>query len=124
MRNFMKHEGLVRSSWLAAVALLLAVGLLGSGCEAATEAKDNFDSRAASEDYCAKKFDCASHTPTGAETDTCVGDARSSIENNCGNEHQAAANDRIEECVDKGCVEFQACMVFQAAPECFGFVSH
>ncbi len=123
MKNSSREVKRVWGSALATVASLLAFGLVASGCESVTEAKDNFDSRATSEGYCAKKFDCANHTPTSAETDACVGDARNSIEDNCGNDHQAAANDRINECVDMGCGEFQVCMVFEAAPECFGFVS-
>jgi hypothetical protein len=124
MENLLRFVNRVRGPAFAAVALLLAVGLMAIGCESVKEAKDNFDSRITSADYCAKKFDCAKHTPTSEETDACVSDARSSIEDNCGNEHQAAANKRIEECVDKGCGEFQLCMVFEAAPGCFGFVSH
>jgi len=41
----------------------------------------------------------------------------------CGNEHQAAANDQIDDCVSQGCTEFWVCMVFDAAPVCYGFVS-
>jgi hypothetical protein len=103
----------------AAGALLLSVGLMGS----CGEALDDFNSRIACEGYCAKKFDCDNHTPTGAETDTCVSACRDSIEDNCGNEHQAAANDKIDECVDKSCTDFWACMIFEAAPECLGFVN-
>jgi hypothetical protein len=71
-----------------------------------------------------KKFDCEDKTPTGDETDTCVSACRGSIEDDCGNEHQADANDKLEECVDKSCTDFWVCMVFETAPECFGFVSH
>ena len=98
--------------------LLLSGGLMGSGCET----MDDFDSHVVCHDYCSKKFACASHDATGAETEACVDSCRDSIENNCGNEHQAAANDRIAECVDKSCLEFWACMVFDPAPGCFGFV--
>lgn len=108
----------------AAAVLLLSAGLLGTGCDNAQEAVDNFDSRAACDDYCSKKFDCADQTPTSAETSACVGACRNSIEDNCGNEHQAAANDAIGDCVDKGCADFWGCMTFDAAPECYGFVSH
>ena len=104
---------------IGTLVFLLSAGLAGSGCEA----MDNWDSRVVCGDYCAKKFDCESHSPTGSETNDCVGACRNSIEDNCGNEHQAAANDRIGECVDKGCVEFWACMIFDTAPDCFGFVS-
>jgi hypothetical protein len=96
--------------------VLLSGGLAGSGC-------DDFDSHVVCHDYCAKKFACASQSPTDAENETCVNGCRNSIENNCGNEHQAAANDKIAECVDKSCVEFWSCMVFETAPGCFGFVN-
>jgi hypothetical protein len=106
------------SGKVLAVGLLLAGGLVVS----CGEALDDFDSRVVCGDYCSKKADCNGSTPTGDETDICVGSCRNSIEDNCGNDHQAAANDRIGECVDMGCVEFWGCMVFDAAPECYGFV--
>jgi hypothetical protein len=105
---------------LTVVALLLVVGWTTSGCEAL----DNLNSAAVCGDYCSKKFDCESHSPTSSETSDCVGACRNSIEDNCGNEHQAAANDKIAECVDQSCAGFWGCMVFEASPECFGFVSH
>jgi hypothetical protein len=83
---------------------------------------DNFDSRVACRHYCAKEFDCNNDDPTSGEADDCVSSCRESIEDNCGNDNQGAANDKIEECVDKSCVDFWACMVFEAAPECFDFV--
>jgi hypothetical protein len=119
MKNPMKLAYSVGGPVLAAVALLFAVGLAGSCTE---EAKDDFKSRIACRHYCDKKFDCQDHDPSADELDECVGDCRNSIEDNCGNEHPQAANDKIEECVDKNCGEFLACMVFDAAPECFGFV--
>ena len=107
----------------ATSALLLAVGLLGSGCEATQEAADDSDTHAMCQDYCSKKFDCEDHQPNSDETDGCVNGCRNSIEDNCGNNRQAAANDKIAECVDRGCVDFWACMVFEAAPSCFDFVN-
>ena len=118
MKRFTKHSRVAGGALLVAGALVLLGGLMGS-CGAV----DDFNSRLACEDYCAKRFECLNQTPTGDETSTCVSACRNSIEDNCGNEHQAAANDKINECVDKGCVEFGACMVFGAAPECFGFVT-
>lgn len=123
MESLMNHVRRAISPLIATVALLFAVGPTGSGCDSAQEAVDNFDSQAACQDYCAKKFDCQDHDATSAETDDCVGACRNSIEDDCGNEHQAEANDRIGECVDKGCAEFGACMVFEAAPACYGFVN-
>jgi len=103
-------------------ALFLSLGLMGIGC-GAEEAINDFNSKNTCEDYCAKNFECNSVAPTTDETDVCVSDCRASMENDCGNENQDAANDQINECVDKGCAEFWACMVFDAAPECYGFVS-
>ncbi len=101
--------------WLA---LPMAITLMG----ACREAGDDFSSEAACSDYCSKSFDCDDHEPTNDETNDCVDSCRNDIEDNCGNDHQAAANDKIEECVDKSCDEFWPCMVFDVAPECFGFV--
>ena len=99
-------------------ALLASAGLTSFACEAS----DNFDSRVACRHYCVKEFDCNNEDPTSGEADDCVSACRDSIEDNCGNENQAAANDKIEECVDKDCIDFWACMIFDAAPDCFGFV--
>jgi hypothetical protein len=93
------------------------------GCEDTREAVDNLDSRAVCAQYCTKKYDCEGADPTDDEKTDCVNGCRNSIEDDCGNENQAAANDRIGECVDKSCDEFSACMVFDTAPECFGFVN-
>ena len=105
------------------VALVFAFGLMAAcGGESSEEAKDNFNSQVACSHYCTKYFDCKDVEPSEEETDGCVGGCRNSIEDHCGNENQQAANDKIEECVDKGCTDFGVCMVFDAAPECFGFV--
>lgn len=101
------------------ITILLAAILIMSSCDAA----DNFNSRIACRKYCSKNFDCKDEDPSFSETNDCVDSCRDSIENNCGNEHQAAANDQIEECVDKSCVDFWLCMHFDVAAECFGFVS-
>ena len=115
------HDGWARRS---AVALVLALSAFVGLTASCGETIDNFNSEASCKDYCAKSFDCNNQSPTSGETDTCVGNCRNAIEDNCGNDNQAAANDKINECVDKGCVEFWGCMVFDTAPECFGFVNH
>ncbi len=104
---------------------LLAGGMLFSLGHAVScgEDIDDWNSNAVCRDYCAKKYDCDNSNPSNAEVEACVGACRQSIENECGNEHQAAANDRIGECVDMGCTDFWACMVFDTAPECYGFVN-
>lgn len=104
----------------AAIAILFSSAFTMSSCEAG----DNFNSRIACHEYCSKNFDCNDKNPTLDETDDCVDSCRNSIEDNCGNEHQSAANDQIEECVDKSCVDFWLCMHFDIAPECFGFVGN
>jgi len=94
----------------------LAVVFGGTGC-------DDFNSMVACQHYCDRNFECVGSEPTDDDFSTCVANCRDSIENECGNEYQAEANDHIEDCVDMGCVGFWACMVFDAAPQCYGFVS-
>ena len=108
---------------MTAVPLLLCAGLVPAGCDSAEEAIADFDSTKACEHYCAKKFECDGKTPSKADSDKCFASCRNAIENNCGNDHQVAANDKIEECVDKGCTDFKVCMVFSAAPVCFAFTN-
>jgi len=100
-------------------ALLLSAGLTSS----CGEQLDDWNSEITCGDYCDKKADCNGASPTFEENNACVGACRNSIEDDCGNEHQAAANEQIDECVDKGCTDFWACMVFDAAPDCYGFVN-
>ncbi len=109
----MKHVSMTRNLTFAAI----AVGLLVS-----CEASDNLGSRIACSQYCSKDFDCQSVDPSTDEYASCVSECRDSIENNCGNDFQSAANDTIHECVDKSCTDFYTCMVFEAAPTCFGFL--
>lgn len=107
------------------VFILTAMALLpmNFACEDTREAVDNLDSRIVCAEYCTKKSDCDGSDPSDDENSACINACRSSIENDCGNENQAAANDKIGDCVDKSCVDFSVCMVFESAPECFGFVS-
>lgn len=101
-----------------AALLLMAIG---PACDA-KETYDDFDSEATCQDYCAKHFDCAEQNPSSDDTSVCVTACRDSIEDNCGNDDQAAANDKIGTCVDMACEDFDACMTYDSAPECFGFV--
>lgn len=84
--------------------------------------KDNFETRIACNDYCDKKFECDGADPTRDEKRACRTDCRETIENECGNEHQAAVNDKMAECKDQSCGGFWTCMVFETAPQCLGFV--
>jgi hypothetical protein len=121
MRFSLKHAFTVAGPAFAAAALLLTIGLMG--CEETQEAADDVSSEAICGDYCDKRFDCEDHDPSSDEDEACVNQCRDSIEDNCGNDYQVAANEKMEECVDLGCTEFWACMVFEAAPECFDFVT-
>ncbi len=119
MTQSVKQSHLLAGSMVAAGVLLLSAGLTSS----CGEEIDNFNSEITCSDYCDKKADCNNSDPSNNEIDACIDSCRNSIEDDCGNEHQAAANDQIGECVDKGCTDFWACMIFDAAPECYGFVN-
>ena len=112
----------VQSGIFAAGAALLLLGVTSISCGKGEETFDNIDSRVICNDYCTKKADCSDEQATDDEDDACVSACRDALEDECGNEHQANANDKIAECVDMGCGEFWGCMVFDSAPECFGFV--
>jgi hypothetical protein len=101
------------------VSVMTLTSGLALACNSPEETFDNIDSRVQCKNYCDKLESCGDDD---VDDDACVSDCRGTIEDVCGNEHQGAANDKIAECVDKGCAEFSACMVFEAAPECFGFV--
>ena len=102
--------------WRAAAVLAVAAGLGATGC-------DDFNSMVACQQYCTRNFECIDVTPSDERYSDCVANCRNSIEDRCGDENQAAANDHIFECVDQGCAAFWTCMVFSAAPECYGFVT-
>jgi hypothetical protein len=119
IKILLKHMSKARVSMFAAVALLFSVGLMLGSCG---EEIDDFNSEIQCRDFCAKDFECKSMIPTDDETNVCVNQCRNHIEIQCGNEHQAVANAQIEQCVDMGCVDFFVCMVFDANPQCYGFV--
>lgn len=118
----MKHANMTQGVVLAAATVLLLLGLTSVSCGRGEEVIDNIDSAVNCRDYCIKKADCNDEQPSDEESQACVRACRDAIEDGCGNEHQAAANDKIAECVDLDCPEFWDCMVFEPAPECFGFV--
>lgn len=122
MSTTAKYTHTVQGGMLAAATALLLLGFTAVSCGKAEETYDNIDSRVTCRDYCTKKSDCNDERASDDETQDCVDECRDSIEDECGNEHQANANDKIAECVDMSCPEFWDCMVFDAAPECFGFV--
>lgn len=95
------------------------LGVLGlGGCG---ETIDDYDSETTCQGYCAKQYDCDDYTPSTTETDACVASCRNAIEDKCGNDDQAAANELINACVDKSCDEFDTCMGDTSQPECFDF---
>ena len=104
---------------VVASGIFVGIEVIGPKCESI----DDFDSRTSCSSYCDKNYDCDNRSPTAVELDDCVASCRNAIEDSCGNENQAEANDKIGECVDKSCLDFRLCMTFEAAPECFGFVS-
>lgn len=106
----------------AAASTLFLLGLTSVSCGKTEETIDDIDSRVTCNEYCTKKADCNDEEATDDEDDACVSACRDAIEDDCGNEHQARANDKIAQCVDMACPEFWGCMVYDAAPACFGFV--
>lgn len=122
MNPLNKLIGVVSSPMFLIAALALSTVMFSPGCDTIEEGIDNIDSRVKCADYCSKRFNCEDYTATDSETATCIADCRDSMEDKCGNDNQAAANDTLGACVDLGCTEFWTCLVFEAAPECFGFV--
>ena len=101
------------------VLLLAAIAGTLAGC---AETVDDFNSELICQDYCSKKFACDDYNPTSDDTNVCVTSCRDTIENECGNDDQSGVNDVIGGCVDLSCDDFWGCMVFDAAPECLGFI--
>lgn len=122
MNETTRHTHMIQGGMLAAATALLLLGLTSVSCGKAEETFDNIDSRVSCREYCNKKADCNDERASDDETQACVDACRDSIEDECGNDHQADANDKIGECVDMACGEFWGCMVYEADPECFGFV--
>ena len=116
MRKMERNESI--AGWKASVAVLFLTASVAS-CGLV----NNVNSAVNCRDYCDKRYDCDQVEPTDDEVDICVNECRDSIEDTCGNDHQADANAQIGECVDMGCAEFDACMVFDVAPECFRFAN-
>ncbi len=101
-------------------ASVLCAVALSVGCDAVND----FNSMIACQQYCDRNFECNPLVePTDDRVRICVDNCRDSIEVQCGNENQQAANDHIFDCVEMGCAAFWTCMVFDSAPECYGFVT-
>lgn len=123
MSETTKYTHMIQGGMFATATALLLLGLTSVSCGTVVEETyDNIDSRVNCRAYCDKTADCNNEQPSNDETQACITSCRDSIEDECGNEHQADANDQIGECVDMGCTDFRACMVFDLAPECYGFV--
>lgn len=122
MNTTTRSTSMIRGSIFAGATALFLMGLASVSCGKGEETFDDIDSRVSCNDYCTKKADCSDEQATDEEDDACVSACRDALEDDCGNEYQANANDKIAECVDMSCTEFRGCMVFDAAPACFGFV--
>ncbi len=109
--------------WISASRTVGLAMMVAMPTFAACELAADIDSQTACAQYCSKSAACAEADPTDSETSDCIAECRSDIENNCGNDQQAEANTQIMECVDLSCTEFATCMVFEAAPACFGFAN-
>jgi hypothetical protein len=121
MKNLMKHPSWLSVPVFASVAFLFGIVLMMGSCG---DEIDDWNSKRACESYCDKAFACGDIVPTDDQKSTCVSNCRTDIEVRCGNEHQAAANDKIFECVELACPDFLGCMIFEANPVCYGFVGH
>ncbi len=118
MKPLMKHPSWLSVPVFVAVAFLFSIVLMMGSCG---EEIDDWNSARACDSYCDKAFACSNIDPTSDQKSTCVSECRTDIEVRCGNEHQAAANDKIFECVALDCAHFLGCMIFQANPVCYGF---
>lgn len=93
-----------------------------TGCGEAEEAVNDVRAAEACDDYCDKKFACADEEPTNEEDDACEDDCQNTLEDTCGDNDREGAIDKLNECVEEdSCGDFTACLIFEAAPECFDF---
>lgn len=105
------------------IATLACLGLFSiTGCGEAEEAVNDLRAIEACDDYCDKKFDCADEEVTDEEDDACEQECVDDLEDVCGPENREDAIETLNGCVENSCGDFTACLVFDAAPECFGFV--
>lgn len=94
----------------------------GEAKEEIEETVDDVRAAEACDDYCDKLADCADEEMTESEDDACEARCEDDLRDNCGEDDRPAAVEKINECVEMSCGEFAGCMVFEAAPACFGFV--
>lgn len=107
----------------ATVAALSIIGLSAlAGCGAAEDAVEDARSWEACDDYCDRKFDCADESPTSEEDQACTDECIDTLDDTCDAEHRSEAIDTLNDCVELSCGDFYACLVFDTAPACFGFV--
>lgn len=101
---------------------LLGLSTLATGCGEAEEAVDDVRSWEACDDYCDRKADCADETYTSEEDEACTNECIDTIDDTCDADHRSEAITKLNNCVEEACGEFYGCLVFDAAPACFGFV--
>lgn len=105
---------------LSVVTCLAALSAFG--CDETEEAVNDLRAEEACDDYCDKKFSCGDESPTDEEDEACEDDCVASLEDTCGENDREGAIEKLNECVEEDeCGDFTACLVFEAAPECFDF---
>lgn len=105
---------------LAVITCLAAFAVVG--CDETEEAITDLRAEEACDDYCDKKFSCAEDDPTSEEDEACENDCVTSLEDTCGENDRQGAIEKLNECVEEEeCGDFTACLIFEAAPECFDF---
>lgn len=106
-----------------ALSAAFAIGALATtACGEAEDAVEEVQALEACDDYCDRKFECADEDPTDEEDDECTNECEDTLNNTCDRENRDQAIETLNDCVDNSCGEFTACLVFEAAPECFDFV--
>lgn len=102
---------------------LSTLGLAGlAGCGTAEDAVEDVRALEACDDYCDRKSDCADETLTDEEDEACTNECIDTIDDTCDAEYRSEAIDTLNDCVEMSCGDFYACLVFDSAPACFGFV--
>ncbi len=107
----------------AVVALsLFGVAPMIAGCGEAEDAVEDVRSWEACDDYCDRKSDCADESLSSEEDEECTNECIDTLDDTCDADHRSEAIDTLNNCVEEACGEFYGCLVFDAAPACFGFV--
>lgn len=103
----------------AAIAALALLPL--TACDEAEDVVEDLQAAEACDDYCDKVADCNDEEPTAEDDAACEDRCMDDLRDACGEDDRPAAVEKINECVEMSCGEFAGCLVFDAAPACFGF---